>query len=138
MTSKFAERRSYFVAGKKVSRATHYGYDLASTRAAPIPAANAGRVVYAGDLGIYGGCVLIDHGLGVASLYGHLSQIDVSPGDRVERGQSLGRSGATGLAGGDHLHFGILVGGTYVDPLEWWDPKWVASNIEQRLAPFRP
>lgn len=138
VTSKFAERRTYFVEGKKVSKATHFGYDLASTRAAPILAANAGRVVYADDLGIYGNCVLIDHGLGVASLYGHLSQLDVSPGDRVERGQSLGRSGATGLAGGDHLHFGILVGGTYVDPLEWWDPKWVASNIEQRLALFRP
>ena len=138
VTSKFAEKRTYFVSGKQVSKATHYGYDLASTRAAPILAANAGRVVYADDLGIYGNCVLIDHGLGVTSLYGHLSQIDVSPGDRVERGQSLGRSGATGLAGGDHLHFGILVGGTYVDPLEWWDPKWVASNVEQRLTPFRP
>jgi len=126
------------VSGKQVSKATHYGYDLASTRAAPILAANAGRVVYADDLGIYGNCVLIDHGLGVTSLYGHLSQIDVSPGDRVERGQSLGRSGASGLAGGDHLHFAILVGGTYVDPLEWWDPKWVASNVEQRLTPFRP
>ena len=121
-----------------LTSATTEIYTLSLHDALPILAANAGRVVYADDLGIYGGCVLIDHGLGVTSLYGHLSQIDVSPGDRVKRGQSLGRSGASGLAGGDHLHFAILVGGTYVDPLEWWDPKWVASNVEQRLTPSRP
>jgi murein DD-endopeptidase MepM/ murein hydrolase activator NlpD len=138
VTSRFAEKRSYFVAGKALSQATHFGYDLASTAAAPVGAAAAGRVVFADDLGIYGNCVLLDHGLGVSSLYGHLSRIDVAPGDRVEQGQTLGLSGATGLAGGDHLHFAILVGGTYVDPLEWWDPKWVRSNIEDRLAAAGP
>jgi murein DD-endopeptidase MepM/ murein hydrolase activator NlpD len=134
VTSRFAERRTYFVGGKKVSNATHFGYDLASTSAAPIAAAAAGRVVYADELGIYGNCVLVDHGLGLGTLYGHLSRIDVAPGDTVERGEALGLSGSTGLAGGDHLHFAILVGGAYVDPLEWWDPKWVRENVEARLA----
>jgi murein DD-endopeptidase MepM/ murein hydrolase activator NlpD len=74
----------------------------------------------------------------VTSLYGHLSRLDVAAGDRVTKGQPLGLSGATGLAGGDHLHFAILVGGTYVDPLEWWDPKWVRSNVDARLAAAAP
>ena len=134
VTSRFAEQRRYFAGGQEVSQATHYGYDLASTQAAPISAAAAGRVAFGGDLGIYGNCVLLDHGLGVGTLYGHLSRIDVQQGQDVARGETLGLSGATGLAGGDHLHFAILVGGVYVDPLEWWDPKWVQSNVDARLA----
>ncbi|MCP5058909.1 MAG: M23 family metallopeptidase [bacterium] len=133
VTSRFAEHRSYLVEGKKVSEAIHYGYDLASTAGAGIEAANAGRVLFADALGIYGNCVILDHGLGVTSLYGHLSRIDVGAGDVVTRGQTLGTSGATGLAGGDHLHFAILVGDTYVDPKEWWDAKWVRDHIEARL-----
>lgn len=131
VTSKFAEQRTYFVGPKRVSEATHYGYDLASTAAAPITASNAGRVMYAGELGIYGQCVLIDHGLGLATLYGHLSRIDTAVGESVEKGDVLGRSGATGLAGGDHLHFAMLVGDTYVDPVEWWDPKWVETHVAE-------
>jgi len=135
VTSRFAEQRSYRYQGREVSRATHFGFDLASTAAAPITSSNDGVVLFAEDLGIYGNCVIVDHGMGVTSLYGHLSRIDVGPGDRVTRGQTLGLSGSTGLAGGDHLHFAILLSGTYVDPLEWWDPKWVRSHIDVRLKP---
>jgi murein DD-endopeptidase MepM/ murein hydrolase activator NlpD len=134
VTSRFAERRTYFVDGRNVSQATHFGYDLATTRGAPITAANAGRVLHAGDLGIYGNCVIVDHGQGLVSLYGHLSSLEVTKGDRVEKGAVLGRSGDTGLAGGDHLHFALLVGDAYVDPVEWWDPKWVREKIEAQLA----
>jgi murein DD-endopeptidase MepM/ murein hydrolase activator NlpD len=91
-------------------------------------------VVFAAELGIYGNCVLLDHGLGLATLYGHLSSIDVQPGDPVEQGGRLGLSGSTGLAGGDHLHFAVLVGDTYVDPLEWWDAKWVETHVTDRLV----
>jgi murein DD-endopeptidase MepM/ murein hydrolase activator NlpD len=133
VTSRFAERRSYYVQGKKVSEAIHFGYDLASTAGAPIEASNRGRVLYAGELGIYGNCVLLDHGLGLVSLYGHLSQIDVKEGQLVEKNQRLGRSGSTGLAGGDHLHFAMLVGDAYVDPTEWWDAKWVDEKVMSRL-----
>lgn len=133
VTSVFAERRSYFIDGKQVSEATHYGYDLAATANTPITASNAGRVLFAGLLGIYGNCVLVDHGMGVTSLYAHLSRIDVQPGASVSQGQTIGLSGQTGLAGGDHLHFAILVGGTYVDPVEWWDSKWVESHVESQL-----
>jgi murein DD-endopeptidase MepM/ murein hydrolase activator NlpD len=131
--SGFAELRNYALDGLGISKARHYGFDLASTARAPITAAAAGRVVYADDLGIYGQSVLLDHGLGLSSLYAHLSGIEVEAGDDVEQGALLGRSGATGLAGGDHLHFALLVGETYVNPLEWWDPKWVRSHIEARL-----
>jgi murein DD-endopeptidase MepM/ murein hydrolase activator NlpD len=84
-------------------------------------------------LGIYGNCVVIDHGLGVQSLYGHLSSFDVKVGDTVTKGQPIGRSGMTGLAGGDHLHFTMLVGGRMVTPVEWWDPHWIADRVERKL-----
>ncbi len=135
VTSRFAEHRSYLLDGVQISDAIHYGYDLASTAGAPIEASNTGVVLFADTLGIYGGCVIVDHGLGIATLYAHLASIDVNVDQRVERGQTLGRSGATGLAGGDHLHFAVLVGGTYVDPVEWWDAKWVRERIEARLRP---
>ena len=133
VTSRFAEDRSYILNEVPVSRARHYGFDLASVARAPITATAHGIVAFAGPLGIYGRCVVIDHGLGVASLYGHLSEIQVEKGEAVEVGQVLGRSGSTGLAAGDHLHFAILVGNDYVNPLEWWDPKWLRSHIGVRL-----
>jgi murein DD-endopeptidase MepM/ murein hydrolase activator NlpD len=134
VTSRFAEQRTYVMDGQHISQATHFGYDLASTAGAVIEASNSGRVVYADDLGIYGRCVIVDHGQGLFTLYAHLSSVAVSVGDSVEKRGKLGRSGATGLAGGDHLHFAILVGGTYVEPIEWWDPLWVRSHIEARFA----
>ena len=137
VTSGFAERRGYYAGEERVSEAVHYGYDLASFSNAPVHASGAGRVVFAEPLGIYGNCVLIDHGLGLASLYGHLSGIDVEVGQRVERGDTLGLSGDTGLAGGDHLHFAMLVRGVYVDPIEWWDEKWVREHAEAKLARVR-
>lgn len=135
--SSFAERRSYFVNDAKVSESIHYGYDLASLAGAPIVASNRGKVVFAEELGIYGGCVIIDHGLGLHTLYGHLSSISAQVGDVVEQGQEIGRSGQTGLAGGDHLHFAILLHGVYVDPVEWWDGKWVREHVEDLLAAAR-
>jgi len=138
VTSRFGEQRVYFLDGRQISSAVHYGYDLASYAAAPITAAAAGRVAYAGELGIYGNCVLIDHGLGLATLYGHLSRIDVAAQDRVAQGERLGLSGATGLAGGDHLHFAVLIGDIYVDPIEWWDAKWVKTHVHARLPASAP
>jgi murein DD-endopeptidase MepM/ murein hydrolase activator NlpD len=135
--SSFAERRSYYVVQDKVSESIHYGYDLASLAGASVLASNRGKVIWADELGIYGNCVILDHGLGLNTLYGHLSHIDVRVGDMVEKGQVLGQSGQTGLAGGDHLHFGILLRGVYVDPVEWWDAKWVREHVEEPLAAAR-
>jgi murein DD-endopeptidase MepM/ murein hydrolase activator NlpD len=131
--SRFADHRTYIFEGKEVDQQTHLGFDLASTQQAPVTAANRGVVVHAAYLGIYGNCVIVDHGLGVQSLYAHLSTMDVKDGDAVEKGQTLGRSGTTGLAGGDHLHFTMLVGGVQVNPVEWWDPHWMEDRVFRKI-----
>jgi len=130
----FAQRRSYFYQGKQVDQQTHLGIDLASLAHSPVPAANVGKVVYADDLGIYGQCIIIDHGLGLQTLYGHLSRIGVKVGDKVHKGQIIASTGDTGLAGGDHLHFGTVVSGEQVNPIEWWDPSWIRNNVTGKLA----
>ncbi len=129
----FADARTYVYNGKDVDQQTHLGFDLAVTANVPLVAANNGTVVHADWLGIYGNCVIVDHGMGIASLYGHLSSIDVKVGDGVSKGQVLGRSGMTGLAGGDHLHFTMLVGGHPVNPVEWWDAHWIQDRVERKL-----
>jgi murein DD-endopeptidase MepM/ murein hydrolase activator NlpD len=134
--SGFADRRTYVYDGKPIDRQTHLGFDLASLRGSPVPAGNTGRVVFTGPLGIYGNTVIIDHGLGVFSLYGHLSSIDVTTGSDVHRGDPIGKTGDTGLAAGDHLHFSIMVAGVHVDPVEWWDAHWIHDHVETRLAAF--
>ncbi len=131
--ARYGDMRYYRYRGEVISSSVHLGYDLASVKAAPVEAANRGRVVFAGTLGIYGNTVIIDHGLGVMSLYGHLSRIMVKEGEEVERGSIVGRTGATGFAGGDHLHFGILVQGVEVSPLYWWDKRWLKQRIVDRL-----
>jgi len=130
----FATERTYLYRGRKIDRQVHLGVDIASVARGPVVAANSGTVVLAEDFGIYGQCVIIDHGLGLMSLYGHMSNIEVSVGDQVAKGQEIGRTGATGLAGGDHLHFGLLVDGLPVNPVEWWDRNWVHNNIGSKLA----
>ena len=107
------------------------------TGGVPVVAANAGTVLNASWLGIYGNCVILDHGMGVQSLYAHLSSLDVKAGDTVTRGQTLGRSGRTGLAANDHLHFTMLVGGRMVNPVEWWDSRWIADRVQRKLDESR-
>ena len=129
----FAETRTYVYHGKPVDHQTHLGLDLASTEHAPVTAANTGRVVFAGWLSIYGNAVILDHGYGLATLYGHMSSISVKVGETVEKGQQLGATGATGLAGGDHLHLEFFVQGASVDPLEWLDEHWIRDNVGTKL-----
>lgn len=129
----FGDFRTYMLNGQKIDEQTHTGLDLASVARADIPAAQAGRVVFVDYLGIYGNMVLVDHGLGLMTLYAHMSETQVNPGDEVKAGQILGKTGTTGMAVGDHVHFGVLVGGIPVTPIEWLDAKWVQSNITRRL-----
>lgn len=132
--SAFADRRVYLYQGRAVDRQTHLGFDLASLKGAVIEAAENGVVLFAGNLGIYGGTVVLDHGLGVSTVYGHLRSISVQQGDRVQEGQGVGQSGETGLAGGDHLHFSVMVHGVHVDPVEWWDPHWIKDQVTAKLS----
>lgn len=129
----FADIRSYVHEGKKIDQQTHLGFDLSRVERAPVEAANAGKVVFAGRLGIYGNCVVIDHGYGLQSIYAHLSEISVKPDQAVKRDDIVGRTGATGLAAGDHLHFSMQIDGVQVNPLEWWDEKWITDRILSRL-----
>jgi murein DD-endopeptidase MepM/ murein hydrolase activator NlpD len=136
--SSFADQRTYLYEGRPVDEQTHLGFDLASVAQAPVPAANRGVVMLARYFGIYGNTVVLDHGHGLMSLYAHLSTIDVQEGQNVERGAVLGRTGATGLAGGDHLHFTMLVRGLPVNPTEWWDANWIRDRIARKLGPALP
>jgi hypothetical protein len=136
--SSFADRRTYVYQEKDVDHQDHLGFDLAAVAQAPVPAANRGQVVLAEYFGIYGNCVVLDHGFGLMTLYAHLSSIDVARGQTVERGAILGRSGATGLAGGDHLHFTTLLGGLPVNPIEWWDAHWIHDRLKGKLGAALP
>lgn len=129
----FADERTYTYNGEPIDKAYHLGYDLSVTKRYPVEAANSGTVAFAGDLGIYGNTVILDHGLGLFTLYSHLSSIDAKEGDALKQRQILGRTGETGLVGGDHLHYGVYLHGVAVLPVEWWDPKWINDNIQPKL-----
>lgn len=131
--SAFADFRTYTYDRKEVDRQVHLGFDLAKTANAPVIAANHGKVIFASDLGIYGNCVILDHGMGVQSLYGHLASFAVQEGEQVKKGQTLGASGRTGLAGGDHLHFSMMLNGRFVNATEWWDPHWIEDRVMRKL-----
>lgn len=129
----FADYRSYHYKGKVIDRQHHMGVDLASLSHSPIPAANSGKVVFNDGQGIFGKTVVIDHGFGLFSMYSHLSTIDVALGQEVSRGETIGRTGTTGLAGGDHLHYGMFIHNTFVNPIEWWDGSWIKNNITSKI-----
>ncbi len=129
----FADHRTYMWEGKEVDRQTHLGLDLASLAQAEVPASNSGTVVFAGYLGIYGNLVIIDHGLGLQSLYSHLTDYQVTLGQSVKKGDIIAHTGATGMAGGDHLHYGILISGVEVTPIEWLDSHWIKDNVADRI-----
>lgn len=131
--SRYADRRTYYYEGRAIDKQVHLGVDLASSRHADVNAANHGKVEFADSLGIYGNTVIIDHGLGVFSLYAHLNNMAASPGDLVKTGEKIGTTDTTGMAGGDHLHFSMLINGVFVDPVEWWDQHWIDVSILSHL-----
>jgi len=133
--SMFADVRNYMYQGKKIDQQVHLGFDLSDTANAPVHVANDGRVVFAAMLGIYGNCVVVDHGYALQSIYGHLNRIDVKEGDMVKKNQSLGVAGATGMAGGVHVHFSMQIDGVQVNPREWWDEHWIHDRIMSKLDP---
>ncbi|CBG39433.1 M23 family metallopeptidase [Helicobacter mustelae] len=129
----FGDHRTYLYRDKKFSKSVHLGLDLANFKNAPVFSSNAGRVLFTGLLGVYGNTILIDHGLGLSSLYSHLSVFEVKTGDRIPANTEIARTGYTGWAFGDHLHLGIYVQGYPVRVIEWMDPKWIKWNITDVL-----
>jgi len=131
----FADRRIYQYQGRTIDLQDHLGIDFAATQQALIPAANDGIVLYARFFGIYGNAVVIDHGYGLSTIYGHMSSIAVTEGQKIARGAIIGKTGETGLAGGDHLHFSTILQGLPVNPIEWSDGHWIQDRIARKLGP---
>ncbi|MFC1822604.1 M23 family metallopeptidase [Thermodesulfobacteriota bacterium] len=132
--ARYADHRLYYYKGEKVDEQAHLGIDLASLANSPVRAGNNGYVLFAEKNGIYGLTVVLDHGQGLATIYGHLSNTELSVGQKVNKGDIIGFTGQTGLAGGDHLHFGFMIQGVMVNPIEWWDGHWIEDNITKKLA----
>jgi hypothetical protein len=130
----FADVRNYIYHGKKVDQQVHLGFDLSDVANGPVMAANDGRVVWASDLGIYGNCVVLDHGYALQSIYGHMREIDVKVGDMVKKGQKMGIAGETGLAGGVHVHFSMQADGVQINPREWWDEHWIKDRVLSKMS----
>ena len=131
--AQYGERRHYFYNEHKIDEAWHLGMDWASSKRADIIVTNPGKVIYKDYLGIYGDTVIIDHGLGLGSLYAHTSSINVEVGNEVKTGDKIGNTGATGAVFGDHLHFGMLVQGIEVNPNEWLDNEWIKVNLTKTI-----
>ena len=129
VVASFADHRLYYYKGHRVSESYHMGLDLASKAMAEIRPQNGGEVVFADFNGLYGNMPIIHHGLGLYTLYGHCSSLSVSQGDEVRPREVIARTGKSGYAMGDHLHFGVLVQGVEVRPQEWMDKRWIRLNI---------
>lgn len=129
----FGERRSYMYNDQKIDEAWHLGNDWASTKRAPIKTFNDGKVIFKDYLGIYGNTIIIDHGLGIASLYAHTSSSTVEVNDEVKAGDQIANTGDTGAVFGDHLHFGMLVQGIEVNSNEWLDYTWMKTNVTKTV-----
>jgi len=140
VSSYFSEERSYYFSDSKdeiIDIQLHWGYDLSSTRNADVFPINSGKVVYVDNsLGIYGSVVIIDHGLGFYSLYSHLNNIYVKKDEIVNKNTLIGLTGTTGMAFGDHLHLGIYLQGVPVDPVEFWDRKYINLKIDEPYEIF--
>ena len=129
----YGDHRHYYYKdkGNEVSQSYHVGLDMASTKMATIISSNAGKVVFTENNGIYGNMPMISHGMGLYTIYGHCSTILVQQDQEIDAGTPIAKTGMTGLALGDHLHFGVLVQGIEVRPEEWMDKRWIHNNIEK-------
>ncbi|NOZ90074.1 MAG: M23 family metallopeptidase [Epsilonproteobacteria bacterium] len=129
----YGDHRHYYYKNKsnEVSQSYHVGLDMASTKMATIVSSNAGKVVFTENNGIYGNMPMIDHGMGLYTLYGHCSTVLVQQDEEIKAGTPIAKTGMTGLALGDHLHFGVLVQGIEVRPEEWMDKRWIKNNIDK-------
>lgn len=129
VVASFGDYRKYSYKGEEVSESYHLGLDLASTAMASIKPQNSGDVVFSDYNGLYGNMPMINHGLGLYTLYGHCSSVVSREGDLVSKGDDIANTGKSGYAMGDHLHFGVLVQGIEVRPEEWMDTQWIQLNI---------
>jgi murein DD-endopeptidase MepM/ murein hydrolase activator NlpD len=129
VVASFGDHRKYSYEGNNISESYHLGLDLASNAQAQIKPQNSGKVVYSDYNGLYGNMPIIHHGLGLYTLYGHCSSVNVNSGDFANIKENIANTGKSGYAMGDHLHFGVLIQGVEVRPAEWMDQEWMKLNI---------
>lgn len=129
MFAGYGERRHYYYDKDKIDEAWHLGMDWASIKKAKIYSTNEGKVIFKDYLGIYGNTAIIDHGYGISTLYAHTSILNLELNDEISSNQLIANTGSTGAVFGDHLHFGVLIQGIEVNPLEWMDRKWIKTNV---------
>ncbi len=129
--SDFGTKRYYYYGSPDniISTSYHVGFDLASVKHDNLYSSNNAIVVSTKNNGIYGNMPMLDHGFGLYTLYGHCSSILVKKGEKVHAGEVIAKTGQSGLALGDHVHFGILVQGVEVYPLEWMKKDWIKKHI---------
>jgi murein DD-endopeptidase MepM/ murein hydrolase activator NlpD len=132
----FGADRIYTYKGQEIGRELSDGIGLASVPGAQVPAANAGDVVFAGPLGVYGNTVVMDHGLGLSTVYANLGSVAVAVGDALKKGDPIGTTGTSGLTPGEQVHFAVYLSGQPVIPIEWWDAHWIEDNVTTKLRRF--
>lgn len=137
VVAQFGDHRIYSYQGEEVSEAYHLGIDLASNAMSPIQTQNPAVVTFAEENGIYGNMPVLYHGLGLYTLYGHCSSMMVKEGDSLHSNETIAKSGRSGYAMGDHLHFGVLVQGIEVRPQEWMDQDWIRKSITDPMREAR-
>lgn len=130
----FGEKISYRMGEVDLGSTVENGVTFASAVDAPVRAANNGIVIFSDNLGPYGDTVIVDHGFGVTTLYGHLGSMTRLEGDRVERGDIIGKVGDTGLIFSPGLTFEVRLHGTPVRPVEWWDAGWLRDHVDQKVS----
>ena len=129
IVARFGDHRKYFYNKEYISESYHLGLDMASNAMAKIKPQNDGDVIFADYNGLYGNMPIVHHGLGLYTLYGHCSSLNVNSGDYIVAGANMANTGKSGYAMGDHLHFGVLIQGIEVRPAEWMDSTWMKLNI---------
>ncbi|MGB5965384.1 MAG: M23 family metallopeptidase [Sulfurimonadaceae bacterium] len=137
VVAQFGDHRIYSYKGEKVSEAYHLGLDLASNAMSAIQSQNPAIVTYAEENGIYGNMPVLYHGLGLYTIYGHCSNMMVKEGDSLRSNETIAKTGRSGYAMGDHLHFGVLVQGIEVRPQEWMDQDWIRKSITDPMREAR-
>ena len=129
----YGEKRHYYLNGEKINEAWHLGIDWASVKKAPVRSSNEGIVIFKNYLGLYGNSIIIDHGMGLSTLYAHTSSQHVDFGEDIGKNKKIASTGSTGAVFGDHLHFGVLIQGVEVNPIEWMDSNWIKLRITNIL-----
>ncbi|NSX00136.1 M23 family metallopeptidase [bacterium] len=131
--SRYSDFREYVEAEneKSLMSVYHWGYDLSSIKNALVYASSPGLITYVDQegLGIYGKTIIINHGAGFYSIYSHLSEINVEENQKVDKTSVIAKSGETGLAFGDHLHYGTYLQGIPFDSNEMWDKKYIKQKV---------